>query len=72
MSTTMNQPPIDELREKVDSRYRLVVAAAKRARQLLEGAPRLVDVPSDKPVTIALWELREGKLEVEQTKSGIK
>ncbi|HLT58803.1 MAG: DNA-directed RNA polymerase subunit omega [Limnochordales bacterium] len=68
----MNQPSIDVLREKMDSRYTLVVAAAKRARQLLEGAPRLVDVPSDKPVTIALWEIGEDKLEVERTKSGIK
>jgi len=68
----MNQPSIDHLREKLDSRYRLVVAAAKRARQILEGGPRLVDVPSDKPVTIALWELGEDKLEVEQTKTGIK
>lgn len=68
----MNQPPIDTLREKVDSRYTLVVAAAKRARQLLDGAPRLYDVPSDKPVSVALWELGEDKLEFERTKSGIK
>ncbi|HEY8497184.1 MAG TPA: DNA-directed RNA polymerase subunit omega [Limnochordales bacterium] len=68
----MNQPSIDLLREKVDSRYALVVAAAKRARQLLEGVPRLVDVPSDKPVTIALWEIGEDKLEIERTKAGIK
>jgi len=68
----MNQPSIDLLREKVDSRYALVVAAAKRARQLLEGAPRLVDVPSDKPVTVALWEIGEDKLEIERNKAGIK
>jgi len=68
----MNQPSIDLLREKVDSRYTLVVAAAKRARQLLEGAPRLADVSSDKPVTIALWEIGEDKLEFERTKAGIK
>lgn len=68
----MNQPPVDLLREKVDSRYTLVVAAAKRARQLLDNAPRLVDIDSDKPVTIALWEIGEDKLEFERTKSGIK
>lgn len=68
----MNQPPIDVLREKVDSRYTLVVAAAKRARQLLDGAPRLYDVTSDKPVSVALWELGEDKLQFERTKSGIK
>ncbi|MBO8142247.1 MAG: DNA-directed RNA polymerase subunit omega [Firmicutes bacterium] len=68
----MNQPSIDLLREKVDSRYTLVVATAKRARQLLEAAPRLVDVPSDKPVTVALWEIGEDKLTFERTKGGIK
>lgn len=68
----MNQPPIDTLREKVDSRYTLVVAAAKRARQLLDGAPRLVELESDKPVSVALWELGEDKLEFERTKGGIK
>lgn len=68
----MNQPPVDELREKVDSRYTLVVAAAKRARQLLDGAPKLVEIDSDKPVTIALWEIGEDKLQLERTKTGIK
>lgn len=68
----MNQPPIDILREKVDSRYTLVVAAAKRARQLLDGAPKLYDIKSDKPVSVALWELGEDKLEFERAKGGIK
>lgn len=68
----MNQPSLDTLREKVDSRYTLVVAAAKRARQLLEGTPRLVDAGSDKPVTMALHELAADKLELERTKTGIK
>ena len=68
----MNLPPVYELRERVDSRYTLVVAAAKRARQLLDGAPALVDLQSDKPVTVALWEIGEDKLEFERTKTGIK
>jgi len=68
----MNQPPIDVLRERLDSRYALVVAAAKRARQLLDGAQPLTNVDSDKPVTIALRELGEDKLEIERTKTGIK
>lgn len=67
----MNQPSVDELRERVDSRYTLVVAAAKRARQLLDAAPRLVEAPSEKPVTVALWEIGEDKLQFERTKSGV-
>ena len=68
----MNQPPIDLMREKFDSRYAMVVAAAKRARQLLDGAPPLVDCGSDKAVTIALWELFHDKLVVERTGTGLK
>lgn len=68
----MKQPPLELLREKVDSRYTLVVCAAKRARQLLEGAPKLAEVDSNKPVTIALQELAEEKISYERTRSGIK
>jgi len=68
----MNQPPMEILSEKVDSRYSLVVCASKRARQLLEGAPRLVDVNSNKPVTIALHELAADKLVYERASSSIK
>lgn len=58
----MNQPPIEQLLNKVDSRYSLVVSAARRARQILEGSPQLVEIDSTKPVTIALWEIGEGKV----------
>lgn len=68
----MKQPPLEVLREKVDSRYTLVVCAAKRARQLLEGAAQLVEIDSKKPVTIALQELAQDKLQYERSRSGIK
>lgn len=68
----MNRPSIDLIRRKVDSRYSLVVVAAKRARQLIDGAAPLVDPGNDKPVTIALRELAEDKLRYERTKTGIK
>ena len=68
----MNQPSLEELREQVDSRYTLVVAVAKRARQLLDGAKAQVEVDSAKPVTVALHELAQGKIHYERTRSGIK
>ena len=34
----INKPAIDEICEKVDSRYTLVVASAKRARELIDGS----------------------------------
>lgn len=68
----MIYPPLSSLLEKVDCRYTLVVETAKRARQLVEGAHRLTSCSSDKPVTIALNEIYEGKITYIRTRSGIK
>lgn len=68
----MNQPSLELIRRNVDSRYTMVVIAAKRARQLLDGAPPLVETESTKPVSIALEELAQNKLRYERTKTGIK
>ena len=68
----MIQPTIDSMMERVDSKYTLVIAAAKRARQLTAGAEPLKDVPSNKPVSIALCEIGDGKIEYEHTTGGIK
>ncbi|MGI6611483.1 MAG: DNA-directed RNA polymerase subunit omega [Limnochordia bacterium] len=64
----MNQPSMDQLRERVDSRYTLVAFAAKRARQLLEGAKPLVNCGSDRPVTIALNEIAQDRVGWERTR----
>ncbi|NLV91287.1 MAG: DNA-directed RNA polymerase subunit omega [Firmicutes bacterium] len=68
----MKQPPLGELLKHVDSRYTLVVATAKRARQLLEGSKPMVEVDSNKPVTIALSEMAEGKVNYHRVREGIK
>lgn len=65
-------PPMKELLAKVDSRYTLAVLAAKRARQLLDGAEPKVKVQSNKNVTRALAEIVEDKIGCERTKLGIK
>ena len=59
----MLYPSINHLLEKVDSRYTLVVAAAKRAREIIDGNPILTKVNSSKPVTIATYEIAEGKIQ---------
>ena len=45
--------------------YELVVLAAKRARQLREGAMCLVDPQPANPLTAALAEIAEGKIDSE-------
>lgn len=70
-------PPIDELLSKVDSKYALVIFASKRARQindyyadlhegsLFDNVGPLVDSSiDDKPLSVALREINEDKLEV--------
>ncbi|MCL2287336.1 MAG: DNA-directed RNA polymerase subunit omega [Firmicutes bacterium] len=49
---------------RVASRYTVVLAAAKRARQLTEGAEPLTYAPTDRAVSIAVKEMNEGKLRI--------
>lgn len=58
----MIYPTLKTLLEKVDSKYTLVVAVSKRARQLVDGQPKLTKVTSNKPVTVAVNEIAEGKV----------
>lgn len=55
---------IERLSDRVGGRYPLVVAAAKRARQLKDGAVPLVKVKSGNALTIALAEIAAGKVVV--------
>jgi len=58
----MNHPPLNELIDKVGCRYMLVTTVAKRARQLLDEPEKLGD---DKPVSHAVQELHDNKLDLE-------
>jgi DNA-directed RNA polymerase subunit omega len=77
----ITNPPIDQLLDVVDSKYSLVIMAAKRARQinayysqlgegLLEYVGPLVEThPQEKPLSIALREVAEGLLTAEPVES---
>lgn len=74
----ITNPPIDNLLHDIDSKYRLVIFAAKRARQinayysqlgegLLENVgPMVPAAPEEKPLSIALREMNEGLLQYTQ------
>lgn len=68
----MMYPSIDSLAAKYESKYIIAVAAAKRARQLVEGAKEFVEVNTKKPVSIALFELDAGKIIIEKPKTRVK
>ncbi len=77
----ITNPPIDELLSVVDSKYKLVIMAAKRARQinayyaqlgegLLEYVGPLVETHvQEKPLSVALREIREQLLTAETVES---
>ena len=65
---SMVNPSTDALMSKVDSRYGLVVLAARRARQLMAGAEAKAENLSTKNVTNALEEIAEGKITYEIAK----
>ena len=49
----------------VNSRYSIVIAAAKRARQLIDNAdPMIEDAEGEKALSIAVRELYEGKVKI--------
>jgi len=65
----MLYPSIDEMVKKVDSKYTLVVAAAKRARGLREGDMCNLGAPkSHKQVGVALEEIYQEAIKVEHIK----
>ena len=80
----MIEPTIDQLLERVDSKYTLVVLAARRAReinsyysQLGEGrgefVPPLVESGGlrNKPLSIAMEEIAEDKVTYERTDTAV-
>ena len=58
----MIYPSADTIEDRVKSRYSLVVLSAKRAKQIKEGAPVLIDTDSTNPLTVALEEIAAGKV----------
>lgn len=60
----MVKPTINELLEKAENRYALVIATSKRARQLAMGAEPLTDKKEASVVTLAADEIAEGKVKI--------
>ncbi|MBM9434189.1 DNA-directed RNA polymerase subunit omega [Flaviflexus sp. JY899] len=79
----ITDPPIDDLLEKVDSKYALAVYSANRARQIndyrqelmsadgnvVHVGPLVASDPEEKPLSIALREVVEDKLILKPTEN---
>ena len=64
----MIRPPLEALLARIENKYTLVVAVAKRARVLKEGQLPMVDVASSNPVTVSLEEIAAGKIRIDKSK----
>ncbi len=47
----------------IDSKFRLAILVARRAKQLIGGAKRKVDIKAENVLTIAMEEFRQGKID---------
>ena len=66
---SMTNPNILQLLEKADCRYTLAVEVSKRARQLIDGVPPLIDAKDKEnmPVSIAVDEVDRGLITYERS-----
>lgn len=59
----MARVTVEDCLQKIPNRFELVLAAARRARQIEHGAEPMVPMGKEKPVVIALREIGEGKID---------
>ena len=60
----MVKPSVNELLTKAKNRYELVIATARRARQISNGDEPKTNVREESPVTLAANEIAEGKVTI--------
>lgn len=76
MATTVREAAIETTdqpqSQEIDSKYRLIILAAKRSKQLQRGARPRIDIDSTKhkPTRIALEEVIQGKIQFHTTTDG--
>ena len=56
----MFNPDLKEMLKNVNSRYSLVVGTAKRAREIAEEAEKGGAILTEKPVSLAIADIRDG------------
>ena len=65
---TMSYVPVQDYLPKTNSIYKLVIMASRRASELNNGAPKLVEADDQKVTTIALEEIAQDKVKMQQEK----
>jgi DNA-directed RNA polymerase subunit omega len=61
----MARVTVEDCLDQVENRFELVILAAKRARQIANGAEPTVEWDNDKPTVVALRELAAGTIDAD-------
>jgi len=56
---------VEDCLNRIDNRFEMVLTATKRARQVANGAEPMVEEENDKPTVIALREIADGLIDLE-------
>lgn len=70
--SSLIEPSVTELLNRVENRYRLVTITSRRARQIIDGQQPLVPATSVNPLSVAVNEVNAGLIEYETLKDGVK
>lgn len=62
----MLYPPVNELVKKAGTRYGLIIAAAKRAREIIDTDDEVISVDSSVAVTQAINEIYDGTIVIRE------
>ena len=62
----MLYPAMNKLTSYIPNRYMLVNVVARRARQIADDAEQREEILTEKPVTLAIQEVAEGKLDARE------
>ena len=61
----MLRPAVSQILKNNESYYSLVIAVAKRAREIIDGSMPLVEAKvGEKPLSIAIDEMNQGKMTI--------
>lgn len=67
----MARVTVEDCLEKIDNRFKLIMVASKRARQIASGTEPLVERENDKPTVVALREIAEELITEESLKETV-
>ncbi|MBR1915615.1 MAG: DNA-directed RNA polymerase subunit omega [Alphaproteobacteria bacterium] len=67
----MARVTVEDCVEKVPNRYELLMVAAQRAKDIEQGAPLMVERDNDKNAVVALREIAEDKVSIEDLQKSL-